>query len=210
MAFGEVVLGWALGLGSAFIVDAWKSSKRASASKEAILRELDELAYRLTGVVFKIEAQTGRLDADLLKWLQQSTARYGGPNRMEMLPVGFDRMLKASADEIDALNTFMKAQAKSSFIPAEEAPYAASAMSAAHEFNPDFALAVSDVLSQLRMFNEARENGLRYTLLTFEPGLSDVNHTLVVQNADSSEAQVSNRARVTVDKISCLRDDFHK
>jgi len=203
-----VVLGWLLGLGTAIIADWWRGRRKAAAAKTAILGEFNELSYRLVGVVFRVESRCGRLDRDLLQWLQSATQRYRGPNRVDLLPAGFAEMLKATDSDLGQLNEFAKDQLKASFFPAEQAPYATAAIAQAHEFDADFAVRVMDVLSHLRMYNEVRESGIQYTHMTFEPGLEQENHALIVENADNADNQLSKRARAIVDKIAALEVEF--
>lgn len=196
-----VVLGWALGLASAGILGWRKTKKRDSAARAAILMEFDELAYRMAGVVLKVESQAGRLDRPLLEWLETATDRYSGPNRVDLIPSNLAQMLKTPDADLKRLNAVLKAKPKSAFYPAEQAPYATATVAQAHEFEPEFALAVMDVLSHLRMYNEVRENGLHYTFMTFEPGLDLANHVRISQNAESADLELSKRARAIVDKI---------
>lgn len=204
----RVVLGWALGLGSAVIVDWRRRSRKATAAKRAILREFDELAYRLVPVVFKVEARRGRLDRKTLQWLRDVTGRYDGPNLQNSLPTGFSEILKATDEHLETARALLAAQTKPSFFPAEQVPYASAMVSQAHVLDTDFTARVMDIVSHVRMYNEIRDSGLHYTHMTFDSGLDESNHARVVENADNADDQLSKRARVIVDKVAAIQDDF--
>jgi hypothetical protein len=207
-SLGGVVLGWALGFASALVVEWVRAARKASAAKRAVLVELDELAYRLLAVVFRVESRAGRLDKDLLAWMQMAMKRYAGPNRIESLPEGMAQLEKVTDGELATVNTMLSSLAKATFFPGEEAPYSSSAVAQAHEFKPGFALGVIDVLSHLRMYNETRQNGLQYTFMTFQSGLDEANHARIVENAAAADDSLSRRARIIVDKIGALQDEW--
>jgi hypothetical protein len=201
-----VVLGWALGFFSARAVDWIRNMRGTAAIKKAVLIEMDELAYRLLVVAFRLESGAGRLDTDLLTWMLSGVKRYAGPNRIEPLPDGMQELTQTTPEQLAEVNAMFRARAKSAFIPAEDAPYSSSALAQAHHLKPQFALGVMDVVSHLRMYNEARQNALTYTFMTFQPGLDEANHARVTENVDAAERSVSRQARIIVDKIAALQD----
>jgi hypothetical protein len=203
-----VVLGWALGLGTALLLDWKRNQQKVSAARTAMLAEFDEIAYRLIGVVFKLDLQHSRLDRKRLEWLGVASDRYKGLNRLEGLPDRFSEILATPEAELAQVNALFKAIGKSSFIPEEDAPYATASIAQAHDFEPAFAVSVMDVLSQIRMYNEVRENALRYTVMTFETGLDKANYDLILGNADAADEQLAKRARIIVDKIHELRTQY--
>jgi hypothetical protein len=58
------------------------------------------------------------------------------------------------------------------------------------------------------MLNDARENGLFHTRLTFTPGLTAANHERVRQGVDNAEIMMARRARIIIDKITALEDQY--
>jgi len=204
----RIVLGWALGLGSALLVECWRNRRKIGATKIAISRELREVAYRLLAVVYMAEGRKGRFDRKLLEWMQPQVERYAGPNPSEGFLAAVAGLLKASDAELAQLAAHLQATTPPKFLPKQEASYTTAVISQAHEFEPDYAVRVLDILAHLRMLDEARENGLYYHRLTFAGGLTSENHAKAVQNVDLTEDQLSLRARIIVDKITALEQKY--
>lgn len=203
-----VVLGWALGLASALLIEWWKKYKQVRAIKMAVSRELRELAHRLLFIVYVVERRQGNLNRQLLEWIQQQIQRYVGPNPSEKVLAAVGELLKKSDPELAAFAAYEKANTPPSFFPREEASYATAAVAQVHEFAPEYAVRLLDILSHVRMFNEARENGLYYFRLTFAPGVTTENWTKAVQNVDATDEQLARRARIIVDKITALEEKY--
>jgi len=203
-----VILGWALGLGSALLVDWRRERKTVTAIRIAISRELREVAYRLIGIVYTAEAHRGRLNREVLEWLRPHVERYAGPNPRDGLLAGVSGLLNRPDAELAQMTAYKRATSSPKFYPREDAPYTEAVVAQAHDFKPEYAVLVMDVLAHLRMYNEVRENELHYTRLTFVPGITEENHALAVGNAEQSEDQLSRRARIIVDKITQLEEKF--
>lgn len=203
-----VVVGWFLGFASAISSDWWKKRNRVRTIKRAVSRELRELAHRCVFYVFAVARKRGTIDRDLLKWMKEQLSCYTGPNPIPATAEGLEKMLKMDASELDAAlplaNEMFKAAARRSFIPREEASYATVAASQVHDFAPDYAVRLLDILSHLRMYNEARENQTYYFRLTFDASLSEESHANAIQNVDGAEDAMALRARIIVDKITEL------
>lgn len=200
-----VILGWALGLGSALLVDWRRDRRKISATKTAVSRELRELAYRLVCLVYMAESHRGRLNREVLEWLRPQVERYAGPHPKDGLLGGVSGLLKGSDAEL-ARAAAHGASLSPQFYPSQEAPYSEAAAAQAHGFDPDYAVRVLDVLSHLRMYNETREQEVHYSRLTFAPGITPENYERAVRNAVQAEDQLSRRARIIVDKITKLEE----
>ena len=203
-----VVLGWALGLASTPVVEWRKKRKRLRSTKIAISRDLGELAHRLLMVVYSLELSRGELDRATLEWLQPHVRRYAGPNPTDNVLASIEMLLKASDSQTSQVSAYEQARTPPGFLPREEASYASSAAAEAHDFEPDYALRLLDIPSHLRMYNEVRADALHYHHLTFEPGVTDDNHTLAVRNLDSANEHIAMRARVLVEKITALTEKY--
>ena len=203
-----VILGWALGLGSALLVDWRKDMKKVGSVKTAISRELREVAYRLLALAYKVEGRRGRIDRQLLEWMHPHVQRYAGPNPSEGILSGVEGLLTQSDEELAKLAAYMQANTPPQFWPREEPGYTAAAVAEAHQMDPDYAVRVLDILSHIRMLNDGRENGLYYTRLTFAAGITEENHAKAVQNADRADDQMAKRARIIVDKITALEQKY--
>jgi hypothetical protein len=77
--FGGVILGWVLGLGTGLIVDKVKGKEKREVVQRGILTELREVAHRLLFVVFLTKRRHGKMDRNLLEWMQTQIEKYEGP-----------------------------------------------------------------------------------------------------------------------------------
>jgi hypothetical protein len=204
----QIVFGWALGLGSAVAVDRWKKRRQSEAAKNGISLEFRELALRLVLVVYKLEARKGQVDRKLLEWMQPYIERYAGPNPTERILASVAGLLKASDAQLAQFAEHLKATTPRFFFPKEESSYATAIVSQVHDFDPDYAVRVLDILSHLRMFNEAREDRMYYHHLTFAGGLTPENHDRALANIDAADDLVSLQARAIVEKIGVLAQKY--
>jgi hypothetical protein len=200
-----VVLGWALGVGTAVLTDWRRERKKLVAVRRAISIELRETAQRLVLVMYRVRARQGRLDRPFLEWMRPQIERYAGPNpRDGMLSAVRSLLERTDDDAIAILAAEENARAQLSFWPEEHAPYTETTIAQAHDFDPEYAVRVLDVLAHLRMFNGVRENGLHYFRLTFESGLTPENHASAVSNVAGAEDQMALRAEAIIRKITEL------
>ncbi|NTW29608.1 MAG: hypothetical protein HGA39_09660 [Coriobacteriia bacterium] len=203
-----IVVGWILGLATTLASDWVRGRRRVAAVRRSVIQELNEVAYRLTFVVFNLESRRGRLDRDLVHWLRTAIMRYQGPNQQEALPEGLSSLLEVSDEEFVTVSQLLASPTKTTFIQPEEASYSVAALTQAHEYDRAFATQVLDVLSSLRMYNETRQNVLQYQLMTFDSGLSEGNHSRVIENENSAIDALSRRARQIVDKVMMIEEQF--
>ena len=115
-------------------------------------------------------------------------------------------LLHGSEDELRGVATHLKQTASPQFVPLQEAKYAASVVAQLHEHDEEFTIAVLDILANVGMFNENRNDWQYWFQLTFAPGLLDENHSRAVDNVKRAEGQMLKRAKIIVEKISALED----
>jgi hypothetical protein len=151
------------------------------------------------------------MDRQLLKWILPQVERYAGPNPKDGSLASVKGLLQQTDADLAKLAAYAQAtSAPSSFHPSLETSFTTSAMAQANEFDAAFSERVFDILSNIHMFNEIRDNGLFYDRLTFKPGLGDENYNRVLQNADMAQEQLSKRARIIIDKITALVEQTSK
>jgi hypothetical protein len=144
-------------------------------------------------------------DRKLLEWLHTQGKRYSDPERGLMQGVaGF---LKGTDDDLKKVATHLRETTGPQFVPLQTANYASAAVPQLHEHDQNFAVAVLDILTHLEMFNEYREHWVHYFHLTFNPDLG-VSYAKAVDNVDKAEVNMSHRARIIIDKITNLEDQF--
>jgi len=208
----NVILGWVLGLGSAAFTDWRRERKGAKAIKTAISCELRETAQRLLCLIYKIEGRFGRLNREVLEWMKPQIQKYAGPNPKDGMLAGVTGLLAQSDQELSKLLAVHLQQTipphSMPLMPREEASYTAGAIGQLEKFDSAYAVRVLDILAHIRILNDARENGLYYARLTYEPGLSPENYGKAVANVAQADEQVAKRARIIVDKITALESKF--
>lgn len=209
--FGGVILGWVLGLGSALIVDKVKGREKREVVQRGILTELREVAHRLLFVVFLTKRRHRKMDRNLLEWMQTQIDKYAGPNPKDGVLASVKGLLLQTDADLGKFAALEKAtSATGLFQLSVETPYASTAILQADYLDSLFSQRVLDILAHIRMFNEIRENLLFYQRLTFESRLGDENYKTVLQNAVVTEDQLSERARIVIEKISALEEQFKK
>src|SRR6266851_114940 len=186
-SMSSVTLGWALGIGSALIIERRKKRRKAKAIQIAVSMELREVAHRLLGIAYKIEARLGGVNRELLEWMLPQIQRYAGPNPRDSLLASVGGLLQATDADLAKLAAYEQAHTPPQFLPQQEASYATAVATEAHDFDPDYAVRLLDILSHIRMFNDTRESCLFYTRLTFTPGMTDENHRTLIQNVDAAD-----------------------
>jgi hypothetical protein len=205
---GNVVLGAILGFAGATWSDWWKDRKKAQAMRTAIRRELRETAHRFLGMVYTLNQRHGGFNHELLQWMQPQIERYDGPNPREGMLAGVTGLLGQTDAQIATMAAHFRATMPPQFMPLEEPAYTAASVGAIHDLEPDYSARVLDILAHIRMLNDARENGLFHTRLTFTPGLSEANHESARQGVDNAEIMMARRARIIIDKITALEDRY--
>jgi hypothetical protein len=134
--------------------------------------------------------------------------RYAGPNPSDGLLSGISGLLNQTDSHLATLARHLQTTTPHQFVPVVEAPYTSIAVSELHDQDPDYVVRVLDILAHLRMVEETRQNGMHYLRLTYQPGLSEANHTIAVAQVDSAERQMARRARIVIDKVTALESLF--
>jgi len=204
----NVVLGWVLGLASAELIHWNRSRKKRRQIKVAISRELRESAHRLVALLYRLESRFGGINREFLEWMQPQVQRYEGPNPTDGLLAGVAGLLKQPDAKIQELAAHLQATTPPPFIPADEPSYTIRSVADLHDFEPDYAVRILDVLAHLRMIEQTRQNADHYHRLTFTPGLGDENHRKAIENVNTSHREIAKRARIVIDKIAALEERF--
>jgi hypothetical protein len=121
--------------------------------RRAVRQELRESAYRFVALVHALERNHGRLNRELLQWVQTHASRYQGPNPSSGTLEATTALLALSDEEIATMGAAV-AKGEPTNLPPEELLYTRAAVQDLHVF-PELQVArVLDVLAQVRMYNE--------------------------------------------------------
>jgi hypothetical protein len=186
----------------------WSSRQKLRAVKTAVFMELEEVARRLAFCVFRVESRRGRFDREALTWLRSQLAVYRGLGQRTLLPEVVVKLLALPDSDLDGMAAQYAATTGDTSFVREEAPYSASAVPLANEFEAQFAARLMDILAHLRMFEDCRQNGAYFLRLTFDGTISVENHRRAQVNLNAFDAKLSQLARTTAEKIVALRREF--
>lgn len=89
-----------------------------------------------------------------------------------------------------------------------DADYTRATVIQVHDFEPDYAVRVLDILTHLRFFNDARDNAIFYERLTFTPNLSKESYDNAIQNVGFSRTNMVAQSRGIVGMITRLEENY--
>ena len=177
--------------------------------KRAISCELKETSLRLLVAFYRLEGRNGRLNRATLEWVHARAKRYAGPNPSDKVLAGVSGLLKGSDADLATLAAQWKAKAEPVlFIPLEHTSYTSAVVHELDTHDSAYVVGVLDILSHLRIFNSMSEDSRYFSRLTFTAGLTNESYKNAIINAEQFADQTAYRARVIVDKISALEDEF--
>lgn len=198
-----VVIGWLLGVGTSWGQRWYDDRKRLREVKTSISIELDEVAHRLLGLVYKIEQRAGTLGRESLAWMLPHLERYDGPNPKEGMLAGVRGLLAQTDEQLAAMNAQTRGGPPAGF-PRQGAPYTEATIGKLSELEPAYCAAVLDILSHLEMLNQRRDDQGEYTRRSFLPGISDENLQATYDDAERAQRDIHHRAKIVIRKISVL------
>ena len=204
--FGSVILGWLLGWISTFINDWRKVRKRRGAKKRALTVELHGLCNRLLAINYQVASKFGKIDRVFINWILPLARKYEEEStEVQGLLLTYQRLGEMSDDDLRKISARQKAEAAPTlFFPQMDAPYARTSAASADEFEPEFSRKLLDILYQLQVYRDTRDNLLHYQRLTFLPGLTPENHAKAVQMSEWSMEKLALRAKIVAEKIAEL------
>ncbi len=208
LSLTPVIVGGVLALSGNLIIERSKEKRKLRAVKTAVSNELREVAYELLGTVYQIARKSGGFNRDLLEWMLPRARQYEGPNRSESLVLIIENLLKETDEVLAKISAQARVNVPATYCPRPEASYTTVAAAQAHDFDPDYAVDLLDILSHLRILNDEREASIYWTRLTFVPGLEDENHDRANKNASVSDEQIAKQARLIIDRITKLEKQY--
>jgi hypothetical protein len=204
-----VIVGWALGIGSHFIIDTIRRRKEEQEIRAALKVEMGEIEYRMAIAAFHIDSLLGALGRETLELIRPIIARYEGANYDRNLLGSIDAILGMPDEHVVGLGEASKLNAATTGIALQkyEVPYLDARVSALSLFdnNADLQSRLLEVRASLGLFNDLVEQSRFYSRLRFDSSLSEVNFEIVAKNLDLCYRNASQRAKVLLRHIGWIK-----
>ncbi len=208
------ILYFFLGLLSAIftplIVDTVKKYLNRNKLKKSFGIELDDVRERLVFVVFKIVSKFGKYDRELLTWVSSNIKdsfeihNISGEKFSEVI----ERLSKLSDQDLKNIDANQKTvEGRGLSLKKINLPLVDSKLDSLSLFDLEFQRKLLDIRIQINFMNEEIEQARFYHRLTFDSGISNENHQLIVQNYTDSNLHISQIAKSIVQKIDSFIQD---
>lgn len=195
-----LVVGWVLGLIGSSITDFIRDWRRVRLFKRAVRTELQELRVRLVGVVFQVAAHFGRIDRNLLQWLEAAMEGYSGALVGQL--VDFRPLLAATDEQLREMSDKLKATAGISLIFRRyQLSFLDKHIDQLAHFDVAAQARLLDIRAQLGLLTEMVEEAQYFYRLTFQSSLADTAKDALDKNIDNSHELVAQRSKFLVEKI---------
>ena len=203
-------LGWLLGMLSPMIVDAIRRRRELKEVKNALIRELQELQFRLASTAYLTTARLGEHNRSFLNWFKRIIDRYQGPHRSDDLVENIGNQLTWSDAQLAAAGEYQKGNPNKGLgLKMHLAPLLETKVGQLGSFSLEFQNLLLDIHDRLRIVNEEIEQYRFYFKQTFAESLSAVNRKLILENIHGSYKAVSDQAQIIcnlIDKVVDIRE----
>lgn len=200
-----VFLGGLIGVLGPVITEGIKTRRRNTTIRKAIITELNEARFRLASVVYIVESRFGTRDRKLLEWVLPSLENYKGANPSARLVELIRKQLELDDNQLAALAQYAKAEPEGALsVKKHRVPYIESRLLDLDAFDEESQALIFDIQAKFELYNEEVEEARYYFRLTYEPGVSEVNHRLASQGVESSYRNLAQMARSIIERINRL------
>lgn len=198
------MLGWLLGIFSILIVDEVKRLFKKKDFKKGLSIEVQDIGYRLSGVVFLLYLRFGTYDRDLLNWMFKIYSQYNDQKMLQRI----ETLLKSSDEEIDAYAKHMAQQKDviARTLKKYSLPFLESNMGSVSLLDMKLQRLVIQIRARLNSVNEEINLNRFYYEKTFDSTLSDEKSETIKNNLSQSYQNISRQYRIIVDQITYLTD----
>jgi hypothetical protein len=200
--FAFLIVGWLLGLLAAIIHDVIRERKTTARARQAIRVELEELRYRLAGVVYQVAGHAGMLDRSLAEWLQATASEYKGTYKREEKKLDLKPLLEATDEQISAMTMSLKAKpGKVLTFRKYQLPFFDANLNQLSSFTPQEQASLLDIRAQLHLFHDLVDDAHFFHQLTFDSSLSEANRGNVESNLREAHSLIAERAKGIANRI---------
>lgn len=201
-----LLLGWLLGLLSPLVVDGARKRRQTPALYRALMRELQDLRYRLVMSVYLIQQSRGRLTPEILHWAIPLVEKYDGSYRSNAMVSRLRKLVSGPEDELNPTAGQRAADGVDNRLDVLEAPFLERLVPELDRFSPQVQRILLDIRTQLGFFNRLPEDQRAMLALTWSSSLTESNRRRVERNIQMTYDNVVERARLIVQRIGCLEE----
>ncbi|WP_434025642.1 hypothetical protein [[Pseudomonas] boreopolis] len=195
-----LLLGWLLGLLGPIVVDAIRRKHESKELKQAILAELHQLQYKLSGTAYLTSLQTDQYDRQFVEWYKRIVSSYRGPLTSGPLPQAIDATLARTDQEIAEAGRRLKNPPGVSLgLKSFEAPLLKSKIGQLGSYSIPFQNVLLEILSRIRIVNEEIEQFRFYFRQTLTA--NGENRDLIDGNIDGSYRAIRTQVMMISDHI---------
>lgn len=197
-----VLLGWALGLLGAPIVERIQRRHRAREIKDGLRVELVELRFTMASCVHLFRQRLATLDHATLGWLIEIEASYSGPDKEPGMAPGLQAMLALTPGGLAAHLQAARKPAVGMSLKPYQASYLAAQVVNLGLFLPSLQQHLLQIKDNLDLWNVEVGFLMRQFDLTFDPSIGQGNLDVVRQNLESGYAKLATQAKIIADRVS--------
>jgi hypothetical protein len=199
-----LLLGWALGLLSPAIVEGIRRRRDGEKTHLALKAELDELSLRAALVSHMIQMRFGVVNREHLEWLRDALRRYKGSNEAAGVLSFAEKLLSQSDEVIATVAATDKARpGRALRLKKLSAPIVDSRLPIFWQLDEGLQRQLLEIKTHLDFVNEDIDDARYYFQLSFS-NLSEKNDALATQNLTACYLQISDRAKIVVNKIALV------
>lgn len=202
MAYGELILGWLMGMLSPAIVTAFGRRRRHTELKRVIGVELRELQYTLALVTLRLFRRSKAMTPERLKMLKDVVLAYDGPDEdLEGLVATKQYFSLSEAQQLS-----IAAQAQETGFNAPRPvkyylPFIEAHTAELRELSVDLQARITQIIRDLHIFNDAVDYSTKQFDLTFDTSIAGNNRILLLRNIENTYAMLAIRGERIVREV---------
>lgn len=194
-----IILGWLLGILSPSIVKKISEKYEKENLEKIIFNDLRDLKKRLAPLSYSILSKYGKLDEEKFKWLEKNSGID--------FSTGIQEMLKKGNDIKSILENLNKIGIQKNTLTYFKKMHLFAVDSHLINLNLVDSFLMTNVLEirfYVEAFNEDVDNFREHLKMTFQPGITDINHKIISQELDNLSLNISQKSMFIVDKINTI------
>jgi hypothetical protein len=193
--------GWVLGLLSTIFVQ-WLNKRRLKKDfKKGLIAQLKEVIPRLTGTTYILSSNLGKLDKDILEWINSIISKFGG-DFPEKYKGGTESLLKLTEEQLATLSLITRqADGKASFIKNINLPFLEVNILSFTLFGSDFQRSLFSILARINMLNEEIDRNNFYYEKTFDSTITRENWLILDGNTKKGYENIIKICRYLAESI---------